>query len=380
MACVDDDEQVEYAAAPLLRYRLSMSAAPVRQLTKKEETYKRIMHGKWRTENHYIPFKRTAWHPIGCTRTHAFAMLQNEDAYTPIVMDLTYRSMVRPSQRMASTREFVSPWTRYSDSFSNFLGGCAHKNVMCIVMSSSVILMTADWRVHLRDNTIALQKLVSCSMNDQYLVVFGVETGKSVQSMFVYYLDDSVPHKVLYRSRIEPPVVCVNLLQNVPDAMLVQCDNGRTRRIVIDKDKREYKIRDVGDLKTGSVVDRPLAAKELHASSFLAQLVNKDIVVVKPKGVVERSFGLQQMVVDVIDYEDDLIVCHDASNTVHFFDENLVKIATVPWEHIASAVLLYEDGIPSILKPYSSLSCCADDPTTVVLLASFGALVTIKML
>jgi hypothetical protein len=282
---------------------------------------------------------------------------------------------------MSSTKKFISPWTKYSDSFTNYLGGCAHDNNMCIVLGTSVIVMDSEWRVVLRDNNIALQKLVACTMNAKFLVVFGIETGKTVQSMFVYYLYDDMPHKVMYRHRIEPAVIQAHLLHNVPNGMLVQCENGRTRRICIEQSGPDtYSIKDVGDLKTGSSVDKPLVAKELHDSSHLCQLIGNDITVIKPGGVVERSFGMQHMIVDVIDYVHDLIVCQDAYNAVHFFDENLAKIASVPWEHIAAAVLLYEDGVSSILKPYSSLSRCVDDPNVVVMLASFGALVTIKML
>lgn len=377
MACVDDDEQ----QPPLFKFKLVMaSSSSERRLTPKQALMERIMNGKWRTENVYIPFKRTNWHPIGCTRTHAFAMLQMNDVYSPVVMDLTYCTMVRPSQRLVSRRPFVSPWTKYSDTFTDYLGGCAHNNLMCIIMKNSIILMSADWHVHLRDNTITLQSLVACTMNDKYLVIFGVETGKVHQSMFVYSNVDRLPLKILYRSRIEPTVVDAQLLKNVSEAMLVQCENGKTRRLVIEKKATAYNIRDLGYLPVYSERDRPLVAKEMQETRHLVQLIGRDALVIKPGGVAERSAGLQSMIVDMIDYQHDLIVCHDADNSIHFFDENLVRFATVPWEHIASAVLLYENGVPSVVKPYASLSLCADDPSIVAVLTSFGALVTIKII
>lgn len=375
MACVDDDEY----RAPLFKFRPVMASQSTRQLSSKDMLMDRVMNAHWRTENNYIPFKRTNWHPIGCTRSHAFAMLQMDDVYSPVVMDLVYRTMVRPSQRMASSRGFSSPWTKYSDTFSDYLGGCAHNNLMCIVLASSVILMTSEWHVELRDNTIALQSLVACTMNDKYLVVFGVEAGKDHQSMFVYNVGERLPRKVLYRSRIEPTVVDAQLLKTAGEAMFVQCENGRTRRIVIDKGPNGYTIRDVGDLKVCSARDVPLTAKEMQETRHLVQIVGKDAILIKPGGSIERSAGLQSMIVDIIDYQDNLIVCHDADNSIHFFDENLLRIATVPWEHIASAVLLYENGVPSIVKPYSSMSRCLDDPSIIAVLTSFGALVTIKI-
>lgn len=378
MACTDDDIVPERAPR-LNSFRFDADAFPVMAADTIES---RLSNGKWIIQQHYIPFPRTQWYPIGCTRTHAFAVIKSSHTeYTPICMHLVYRNMLRPSQCVASSREFVSPWKRYPEPFSGFLGGCAYEDRMCLVLRDRVLVIDSKWKVQLRDNCLALSSLVSCTMNGRYLVVVGVETGVYSQAMFIYDFHLSPARRLFYDGNLTPPVISVSLLNNIEHAMLVQCINGRTRRTLIQEQPRAPRVclKDVGDLTTAASDERPLLAKELACTSRIVQLIDTAFVLVKSKDDVDRTSMVKQTFVDVADYNDGVVVAHDSNNSLHFFTSKLIHIISVPWESIAAASLLYENGVPSILRPYASLSRCVDAPDVVVLLASFGALVTVKV-
>ena len=375
MACTDD--------APSCRFRfhfadIDMSAEAS---TSRDSFMNRLENAKWLIEHVYIPFPHTSWHPIGCTKTHAFAVLQTEDGYTPIVMKLSYSTMLRPSQCITSREEFVSPWTKHPEVFSNFLGGCAYLNVMCIVLANGVLIFDSNWHVHMRDR-IALQEVISCCMNQDYLVVVGIEAGRSTQSIFIYKVNVDAPYRIMYNKDIQPNILTIQLLNYNTNALIAQCENGRTRRLMIEERDTlpKYRIREFDDLVTGRSTEQCQMAKELAESRRIAKLIKNDIVLIKSKDDIKRSAFLDHTIVDVIDYIDGIVVCQDATNSIHYLSEELYKIVSVPWDHIAAAPLLYENGIPSIQKPYQSLSVCSDRPEIVAFLASFGALVTIKML
>lgn len=375
MACTDD--------APSCRFRfhfddIDMSADAARP---QDGVISRLENAKWVIEHVYIPFQHTAWHPIGCTKTHAFAVLQTDEGYTPIVMKLSYSTMLRPSQCITCREEFVSPWTKHPEVFSNFLGGCAYLNVMCMVLANGVLIFDSNWHVHMRDR-IALQEVISCCMNNDFLVVVGVEAGKQTQSIFIYKVNVDAPYRILYNRDIQPNVLTVQLLNYNTNALIIQCENGRTRRLLIEERDTipRYRIREYDDLVTGRNTQQCQMTKELSESHRIAKLIGKDVVLIKSKDDIKRSAFLDHMIVDVIDYADGVVVCQDSTNSINFLSEDLYKIVSVPWDHIAAAPLLYENGIPSILKPYPSLSLCTDRPEIVAFLASFGALVTIKML
>lgn len=387
MACTDDDEhRVHEPTARLnsFRFDLNLSYEMAAVDSPEKRLHSRLMNGKWAIHHHYIPFPRSQWYPIGCTRTHAFAVIKSESGgYTPICMQLVYRTMVRPSQCLVPPRDFVSPWRRYPEPFADFLGGCAHEDRMCLVLRGGLLVIDANWMVHLRDNCITLATLVSCSMNGRYLVVVGVETGMETQSLFVYDLRTRPACRVHYTSVVEPAIRAVSLLANIEGAMLVQCENGRTRRVLLAEQSRgsRYQLKDVGDLTTTAPSERPLFAKELSETSRIVQLLGNAFILVKSKDDVDRaSMAKHQLFVDVIDYEQGVVAGQDANNSLHFFTSKLTHIISVPWETIAAASLLYENGVPSILRPYPSLGRCVDAPDVVTLLASFGALVTIKIL
>ncbi len=374
MACTDD--------APSFGFRfhfddIDMSA----QTSSHGGVIGRLENAKWVIEHIYIPFQHTSWHPIGCTKTHAFAVLQTEEGYTPIVMKLTYSTMLRPSQCITSREEFVSPWTKHPEVFFNFLGGCAYRDIMCMVLAEGVLIFDSNWHVYMRDK-LALQEVASCCMNQDFLVVVGVETGKQNQSIFVYKVNVDAPYRVYYNRDSQPNVLTVQLLNYDTNALIVQCENGRTRRLLIEERDTvpRFRIRDFGDIVTGRNVEQCQITKELAESRQIAKLIRNDIVLIKSKDDIKRSAYLDHMIVDIIDYDEGIVVCQDASNSIHFLTEELYKIISVPWDHIAAAPLLYENGIPSIRKPYPSLSLCTDRPEIVAFLASFGALVTIKML
>lgn len=360
MACSDD------------RY---MAAEP-------EPVYERIANRRWQIDYHYLPFKRDRWQPIGCTATHAFAVLQKDNSFTPVVMHLVKQNMLKPSQCLHTKRPFVSPWRRYTDSFFDFLGGCAYKDRMCLVLSDSLLLMDAQWRVHMRDNRIALHHLAACSMNGRYVVVVGVETGSSTQSMFVYDTRLSPPRCVLYEKTVEPEIVSVHLLHNIEHALLAQCADGRTRRLVIEKADHppRYVTRDVGDMRVCTSSERPAHTKELNETGHIVQLIGDCFMRVRSKDDIERTMRTGQAVVDAQEYEKGYMVSHHADNSLQFFTPDLVHIMTIPWEFVAAPSLQYEGGVATILKPYASLGRCLDDPDTIALMASFGALVTIKLL
>ncbi len=385
MACTDDDERVPEPRPRIDSFRLGFASARFRMAseTPEQRQVARLSNGKWVIHQHYIPFEHTQWYPVGCTRTHAFAVIKSRhDEYTPICMHLAYSGMARPSQCLSASQDFISPWKRYSEPFSGFLGGCAHGERVCLVLRDGVLVIDSMWKTRLRDNCFALSTLVSCTMNARYLVVVGVETGMSSQSMIVYDFHLSPPRRILYDPAIQPPVRTVSLLNDIEHAMLVQCENGRTRRVLIQEQQRRprFVVKDMGDLTTIPSDERPHIAKELADSSRIVQIVDTAFVLVKSKDDVDRTAPWRQLFVDVADYSDGVVVSHDSNNALHFFTSKLVHIISVPWESIAAASLLYENGVPSILRPYASLSRCVDSPDTVVLLASFGALVTIKVL
>lgn len=382
MACTDDDQVREPRSTRINSFRCEylpyMSAE-----SPEDKTKCRLSNGRAVIEQHYIPFPRTECHPIGCTSSHVFAVIRNEDdEYTPICMHLVHRFMVLPSHCVTPRREFISPWKKYSEPFFGFLGGCAHDDLMCLVLRGSVIVISATWKMSMRDNHITLSSLVSCSMNAKYLVVVGIETGKTEQSMFIYDMKRSIPRRIYYNCAVKPAIRTVFLLNNFDQAMLVQCESGRTRRVVIEEhDRTPYcTMKDVGDLTTARSTEKPLLTKELARTSRIVQLIGSDLVLIKPRNDVDRTNFLNQMIVDVVDFEDGIIAVHDADNSLHFFTSKLAHVVSVPWESIAAASLIYENGVPSILRPYSSMGRCLDEPEIIVMLASFGALVTIKML
>lgn len=384
MACTDDDPCVPEPRPRISSFRLDPTIRPSMAAdTPEERQLARLSSGKWVIQQHYIPFPRTQWYPIGCTRTHAFAVIKGDRAeYTPICMHLVYRNMTRPSQCVEPPREFVSPWKRYPEPFADFIGGCAHEDRMCLVLRDGVLVINATWKVQLRDNCLTLSALVSCAMNARFLVLVGVETGMTSQSMFVYDFHTAPARRVYYDGRVAVPIRAVSLLNNIEHAVLVQCENGRTRRVLLQEQTRgpRLAVKDVGDLTTTAPSERPLLAKELADSSRIVQLIDSTFVLIKSKDDVDRTSMLRQLVVDVADYNDGIVVCHDSNNALHFFTSKLAHVISVPWESIAAASLLYENGVPSILRPYASLGRCLDAPGIVVLLASFGALVTIKVL
>lgn len=373
MACVDD----EHAGA---HTHLDDDMAAE---TEEERLHARLSNGRWRLEHHYIPFPRTEWRPIGCTKTHVFAVIKNENnEYTPITMYLAHGAMMLPSHCVDGTKTFTSPWRKYAESFFGYLGGCAHDDRMCLVLENSVIVINAVWKALMRDNHIALRTLVSTAMNSRYLVVVGVEAGRASQSMFIYDLKASPPRRIYYSDAIKAPIRTVFLLNNIEQALLVQTEGGPTQRFVIASDTYSKRtiLKNIGDISTLVSTDRPLAAKELAESSRIVQLIGNSFVLVKSHEDVSRVRLNDRMAVDVADYAEGVVVCHDSENSLHFFTSQLRHIVTVPWETCAAAALYYEDGVASILKPYPSLGRCIDAPDTVALLASFGALVTIKML
>lgn len=381
MACTDDDFDEERTPRLDSFHYDPTVPPPMAADTEESKTHTRLSNGRWQIEQHYIPFPRTEWHPIGCTSSHVFAVIKNDrHEYSPIAMQLTYRNMRRPSQCIGS--EFVSPWKKYPEPFFHFLGGCAYNDRMCLVMQNSLIIINATWKVHMRDNCVAFRTLISCSMNSRYLVVVGVETGKTEQSMFIYDLTLSLPRRIYYKDVIDENVLAVHLLSNITEAMLVQCESGRTRRMVIEARDGlpRYCVKDFGDLCTTGGRERPTLAKELADTSHIVQLIDKSFVLIKSRTDVDRTKLEQQLVIDVVDYEHGVVVSHDSDNSLHFYTSRLSHIVTVPWESMAAASLYYENGIPSILRPYPSLGKCVDAPNIVVLLASFGALVTVKML
>ena len=380
MACTDDDVEPRGTRIDSFRAEyLPYMAAD----TPEDMTRSRLSAGRAVIEQHYIPFPRDECHPIGCTRSHVFAVIRTEGkVYTPICMHLVHKYMVLPSHCVSPRREFISPWKKYSEAFVGFLGGCAHEDLMCLVLRGSVIVISATWKVSMRDNHITLSTLVSCTMNRKYLVVVGVETGKTEQSMFIYDVMRTLPRRIYYNNAVKPPIRAVSLLNNIDQAILVQCESGRTRRMLIEESDRtpHCTIRDVGDLTTARSTEKPSLTKELAQSSRIVQLIGTDLVLVKNRNDVDRTNFLSQMIVDVVDYEDGIVAVHDADNSLHFFTSKLAHVVSVPWESIAAASLLYENGVPSILRPYSSMGRCLDEPGVIVMLASFGALVTIKML
>lgn len=383
MACVDDDVQPTQSRKPSFSFSIIPMAAPPRgisiQETPQETFVRELSQGRTQIKHHYIPYHYTEWHPIGCTDSHAFAVLQNDSAYSIVSIRLMNSMLQRPSQTLSSSSAFTSPWLRHAETFTNYLGGCAHKNRLCVITTRKIVVFDSAMKTLLNDATVSLSALTACSMNHSYLVVVGVEVTKTTQSLFIYKLDVHPPVKVIQYTNFKHVLRDVQMLSSIQNAMLMQYDKRKTLKASIKcDDARRYYISKVGEISQ-DIDTFPTLSKELSETRRILQIYDKQVVALEPGRVVRMTAPADRAIVDASDFQHGVMITHDAANTIRFYDQSMKFVTMIPWESLVAPTFYYDKKIPSIAHPYNSLSVCQDDKNIIAILASTGELITVTV-
>lgn len=384
MACVDDDvTERPRQKKPSFDFTITPMAStsrPPRPIETAQERFVRVLsQGRAQIKHHYIPYYYTAWHPIGCTDSHAFAVLQNDSAFSIVSIRLVASAMQRPSQTLCGTNTFTTPWMRHAETFTNYLGGCAHKNKLCVISTRKIVVFDSAMKVILNDSTLSLSSLVTCSMNQCYLMIVGVEVTEKAQSLFVYKLDTHPPVKVIQYTNLKYPLTNVQLLSSISNAVLMQYEKKKTVKAKIEcNEMRRYHVVKLGEI-SHDFTQFPTFAKELSETRRIVQIYDKQVVALEPGRVVRISPPADRFIVDAIDFHHGVTITHDAANTLRFYDDTMKFVTMISWERLVAPTLQYDEKVPSIILPYNSLSVCQDDKNIIAVLTSTGELITVTV-
>lgn len=328
----------------------------------------------------HVPFPHTSFYPIGCTRTHAFGVIQNEHGFIPVRIKLSLSDLDNPFFAQQENREFKQSWEKRLCGLNSFYGGCAYEDNVCVIDSSKILIFDLNWKTTFCVEHAAITRVTSCAMNNNFLVIVGKQNTSENQFIWIYERRDrgsliltrsnTLKSSVLSVKLFEDnhkQLIFINFLEQKGYTAIYEIVDNFTGAFVMlrsDDETAQKKRWELKKLRDVTLFEFP----EKENINFTKQLSDGTIIQVADTSISralssEKIFTRTELLekpVDVIRYGENILAVHNVRHSVRFFDNSMNEVGLVTSELLLGPMVIFQQNIPFVEYQYDSMVLFSD--------------------
>ena len=284
----------------------------------------------------YQPYATDKVWPIGCTTTHAFIVLedQNQKTFRLAILKISPEIFKTPYACDVINKGVVpyeQPWNLVPNHFTEYKAACAFSQYVCIFMARQFCVFSGNGMVRYRFQQ-DFHTVHCCDMNDQYLVV-SYETEDKVP-MFAIYNFTYPNNCSLYHETKWPSIISYCSLSKAlaPNSTYI-------KHLVFFTDSKEnvsFKVWDILEeeecFAPNPNVDQQVTLDDTYGSiSLFVQAFNHNLLIVQatpremfmynPTSFSENYPTPKFPMANAFYWADhDILIAHDCLNNLHFLN------------------------------------------------------------
>ncbi len=318
----------------------------------------------------YLPMPRIKeTFPLGCSSTHAFIIAKDLTGVFHLFMLNLTSKLETPSDFLlrGEIDGYRSPWEKWPENFLDFLCGCVWKDQTLIISSNStsttIVIINAAWRVIVKTKLPPIQKVLSLTFNDNFVVIIYLNVSGDPNIIIVYVSENIWSQKSLEEtitsvelSEDDYLIISSSISTNVYHLEFLPSEENRIGMIW----KHAFKIAFKDGLPPYLVRYYPNERALLAASTRGIHYQENSTNVYDHKNHNSIISAI------IVSHTENIILCHDISNGLIFYKKD-AKISTFSSDSLNLPSLILKFSIPRAKYRYSSLSMLSDHTIGVLL-------------